>query len=231
MSRVPTGWLVTLLCLWPPVADMAQPQLGSDMVEKTPTRFASRNPRYRIQPSDVIEILFRFTPEYNQLVTVQPDGFIPLQSVGEMKVAGMTVGEASQAIVESYSPTLHEPVVTLILKEFTKPFFVVGGEVAKPGKFDLHGDVTLSDSIAMAGGFNPGAKTSEVLLFRRISREMAEVKKINLKRTLEKGRLEEDVVLQPGDSVYVSRSKVAKIDRFMQVTRLGMYFNPLPWRF
>ena len=99
-----------------------------------------------------------------------------------------------------------------------------------PGRFDLRGEVTVSDAIAIAGGFNPGAKSSELLLFRRISREVAEVKRINLKRTIQEGKLEEDIVLQPGDSIYVPKSRVGKIERFMQVSRLGVYF-PLPSRF
>ncbi|HEV2688967.1 MAG TPA: hypothetical protein VGV35_10440 [Bryobacteraceae bacterium] len=35
----------------------------------------SRNERYRLQPSDIIAVAFRFTPEFNQTLTVQPDGF------------------------------------------------------------------------------------------------------------------------------------------------------------
>jgi polysaccharide export outer membrane protein len=204
---------------------------GAETPGREPTKFASRSPRYRIEPGDVIELFFRFTPEYNQVVTVQPDGFIPLQAGGEMKVSGLTVNEAREAILERYTKTLHEPVVTLILKEFSKPFFVVGGEVARPGRFDLRGDVTMSDAIAIAGGFNLGAKTSEVLLFRRVSREMAEVKRVNLREILEKGMLAEDMVLQPGDSVYVPRSKVGRVERFMNISKLGLYFNPIPWRF
>ncbi|MCP5114958.1 MAG: hypothetical protein GY953_29360, partial [bacterium] len=37
-------------------------------------QFAERNPRYRVALSDELEISFRFTPEFNQKVTVQPDG-------------------------------------------------------------------------------------------------------------------------------------------------------------
>jgi len=88
----------------------------------------------------------------------------------------------------------------------------------------------MSDAIAMAGGVNNVAKTSDVLLFRRVSSEMAEVKRVNLKDILEKGALSEDVVLRPGDSVYVPRSKLGKVDRFMQITRMGLYF-PIPARF
>ena len=197
------------------------------MEQTPPPGFALRSPRYRIEPSDMIEILFRFTPEFNQVVTVQPDGFIPLQAAGELQVAGMIVDEVPKAIADRYSTLLRAPVVTVILKEFHKPYFIVGGAVAKPGRFDLRGEVTMTDAIAIAGGFNPGAKPSEALLFRRVSRDLAEVKRINLKNTFN-GRLREDVVLQPRDSVYVPESKFGKIQRFMQISGLGLLFNPIP---
>jgi polysaccharide export outer membrane protein len=202
--------------------------LNASADEKTAGQpFASRTPRYRLQTSDVVEIQFRFTPEFNQTVTVQPDGFVPLQAAGEVKIQDLSLEEATQAIAAKYKGMLHEPAITLALKDFNKPYFVVGGEVTRPGKFDLRGELTLSDAVAMAGGFTPNAKLDQVFLLRRVSPEMAEVKKLSLKNLLAKGKLEEDIRLQPGDGVYVSKSVMGKIDRFMAVTRLGVFF-PLP---
>ena len=66
-----------------------------------------------------------------------------------------------------------------------------------------------------------------MLLFRRVSRQWVEVKKINVKQILQQAHMREDILLRTGDSIYISRSKLGKIDRFMEVTRLGLYFNPL----
>jgi len=189
----------------------------------------SRNERYRLQPSDIMDVAFRFTPEFNQTVTVQPDGFISLEVAGDLKVAGLTLAEARQAILQKCQGTLHDPTVNLTLTEFSKPYFVVNGQVQHPGKFELRGGLTLTDAIAVAGGFNPGARDSEVLLFRRVSPELAEVKKIDLKQILRNGKIQEDVELQPSDSIYVSKSLIGKLERFMAVSKLGMYFNPLPF--
>ena len=189
--------------------------------------FASRVPRYRIQTSDVLDLQFRFTPEFNQTVTVQPDGFVSLQAAHELKVQDLTVEEAAAAVAARYTGILHEPAVTVLLKDFNKPYFVVGGEVTHPGKFDLRGAITLTDAVAMAGGFTLNAKQDQVLLFRRVSPETAEVKKVSLKQVLGKGNLIEDIRLQPGDGLYVAKSALGKIDRFMAVTRLGVFF-PIP---
>ena len=186
--------------------------------------FSSRTPRYRLQTSDVIEAQFKFTPEFTQTLTLQPDGFVPLQIVGELKLQGLTLEEARAAIVAKYAGVLHEPAVTLTLKDFNKPYVIVGGEVSKPGKLDLRGELTLTDAVSMAGGFTQNAKQDQVLLFRRVNPELMEVKRINVKNILGKGLLDEDIRLMPGDAVYASKSTLAKFDHFMAVTRLGFYF-------
>ena len=198
-------------------------------VQAADPQYSSRTPRYRLQTSDVLEIQFNFTPEFTQTVTLQPDGFVPLQIAGELKLQDLTLEEARAAIAAKYAGILHEPAITLTLKEFNKPFVIVGGEVAKPGKLDLRGHLTLTDAVTMAGGFTPGARQDQVLLFRRINPEMVEVKRINVRDILGKGRLAEDIRLLPGDAVYASKSNMAKFDRFMAVSRLGFFF-PLSFR-
>ena len=199
------------------------------MAADTPSQFSSRTPRYRLQTSDVVEIQFKFTPEFTQTVTLQPDGFVPLQIAGEIRLQDLTLEEARTAIVAKYAGILHQPAITLTLKEFNKPFVIVGGEVSKPGKLDLRGDLSLTDAVTMAGGFTANAKQNQVLLFRRVNPEMVEVKRINVGDILGKGKFAEDIRLLPGDAIYASKSNLAKFDRFMAVSRLGFFF-PLSFR-
>src|ERR1044072_7179906 len=77
--------------------------------------------RYRLQPGDVLEIQYRYSPEFNQTVTVQPDGYITLEIGGDLKVAGFTVEKTKQAILRQASTRLQDPVATLLLKEFQAP--------------------------------------------------------------------------------------------------------------
>jgi polysaccharide export outer membrane protein len=190
--------------------------------------FQERYPRYRIRPGDVMELSFPFTPEFNQSVTVQPDGYINLRGVGDLRVQDKTTTEVVTALNTAYRGVLREPDISVKLIEFEKPYFIVGGEVAHPGKFDLRGDTTVSQAVAIAGGFSDRAKSSEVVLFRRVSDNWAEVRKVNLKRMLNKQDLAEDLHLRPGDMLLVPRSSLSKITRFIPVPSLGMYFNPLP---
>jgi protein involved in polysaccharide export with SLBB domain len=43
-----------------------------------------------LTPSDVLELRFPYVPEFDQTVTVQPDGYVSLRVVGDLRVAGRT---------------------------------------------------------------------------------------------------------------------------------------------
>src|SRR5437016_9986984 len=122
------------------------------------------------------------------------------------------------------SKILRDPTITVELKDFEKPYFVVGGEVAKPGKYDLRGDTTVVEAITIAGGVSEKSKTSKVLLFRRVSDDWVEVKEVDMKRMLHEQDLSEDLHLHPGDMILVPKSVFAKITRFIPVPTLGRYF-------
>ncbi len=182
--------------------------------------------RYRLQPGDVLEIQYRYSPEFNQTVTVQPDGYITLEVGGDLKVAGMTVDQTRQAILKKASTRLQDPIATIILKEFQKPYFVVAGEVAQPGKIEMRERVTAIQAIMLAGGMKESAKSSQVVVFRKINSDIAEVKLLNLKTIRRTSDLENDLTLQPGDMVFVPRDKISKIERFMRLASVAAFMAP-----
>lgn len=203
--------------------------LCGTLVAQQTRGFADRDPRYRLQPNDVVEIQYRYTPEYNQTVNVQPDGFVTLQLVGDVKVDGLTLEQARAAIRNQASTRLRDPELSIILRDFEKPHFTVGGEVEKPGRFEMHGNVTAVEAIAMAGGFKTlSAKHSQVVLFRRAGGETAETRILNMKEIMYAPRMEEDITLRPGDMLLVPQNKLSKVERFIRLANLGVYWNPLP---
>jgi polysaccharide export outer membrane protein len=180
-----------------------------------------RDQPYRIQPSDVVEVQYRYTPEMNQSITVRPDGCIGLTLLGEVKIAGLTVEEAKAAILELAKTRLRDPQITLLLKDFVKPYFVVNGEVGRPGQIELRGRVTALQAIAMAGGFRNTAKQSQVILFRRISQDMAETKVLDLKKEMKGIDLAEDIEIRPGDMLLVRQNVTSKIEQFVHWANIG----------
>lgn len=189
--------------------------------------FSEHDPRYRLQPSDVLEVHYRYTPEFDQSVTVQPDGFVTLQIVGDLKLQGLTLDEVKALLVEKASQRLKEPEITLTLKDFEKPYFVVGGEVGTPGRFEMRGSVTALQAIAMAGGFKNSSKHSQVVLFRRVGPDLAKTEILNLKAAMTASASEPNIALRPGDMLIVPQNRVSKIERYVKWGNFGAYINPL----
>jgi polysaccharide biosynthesis/export protein len=183
-----------------------------------------RNPLYRIQRDDVLSLSFPLSPEFNQTVTVQPDGYVNLQGVGVLYIQNMTVPEVVEAIKQAYAKMLHDPIIDLNLTDFQRPFFVVFGQVTKPGQYDLRYDTTVSEAIAIAGGFTPQAKT-QVLLYHRVSDGWVEVRKLNLKDILHGKNVNEDTEMQAGDMIFVPEKFITNFRKYVPYS-IGVYTDP-----
>src|SRR5438046_8366584 len=98
--------LVLSICLFCfPAAALAQNQ-------RPPRLTTVTEERYRLQPGDVLEVQFRYSPEFNQTITVQPDGYISLEISGDIKVAGMTVEQTRNAILSRAAKRLRDPMAS-----------------------------------------------------------------------------------------------------------------------
>jgi polysaccharide biosynthesis/export protein len=183
-----------------------------------------RYPRYHVTRSDVLSLSFPLSPEFNRQVTVQPDGYINLQSTSSVYVQGMTLPEIITALKKAYAGVLRDPIIDVDLADFQKPFFIVGGQVTKPGQYELRHDTTVSQAIAMAGGLGSGGKT-QIFLYRRSSLEWVEVKKLNLKDIYHGRNVNEDAQLQPGDTIFVPEKFITIFRKYIPYS-VGTSFNP-----
>ncbi|MBZ5693757.1 MAG: polysaccharide export protein [Acidobacteriia bacterium] len=193
-----------------------------------PTDLHRRDARYRLCASDMIALAFPLTPEFDQTVSVQPDGFVSLAGAGDVHIEGLTTQESAEAIRTAYSKILHEPIVSVELKDFNKPYFTVTGQVNRPGKYDLRGETSATEAVATAGGFNDAARHSQVLLFRRLNNDWYEVKSLNLKRILQGHDVNEDVEIRPGDMLFVPQNFISKVRRFIPSSGVGAYYQLHP---
>jgi polysaccharide biosynthesis/export protein len=186
----------------------------------------TRNSRYEIRSGDSFDINFELSPEFNQSgITVQPDGFVTLRGVGDVQVDGQTVPQLTQTLRTAYGKILNNPIITVELKDFEKPYFVADGQLGHPGKYDLRGKVTLTEAIAMAGGFTDASKHSQVLLFRRVDDRWTEAKIFNVKQMEKTGNLAEDPFLRPGDMLFVPKNTFSKFSHFIPTASLGTFWD------
>lgn len=197
---------------------------GADGQEKLPLG-GIRDPLYRLHPSDVVEIDFVVAPEFNQTLTIQPDGYVMLKDAGMVEVQGLDMEEFGEAVQKAYRGYLHDPQVAVVLKEFERPYFIVGGEVGKPGKYELRSDTTVAEAVQIAGGLTQQSKHSQVVVFRWVNDDLMEARLLDLKKMLKERTLKEDAHLRAGDMVFVPQNTISKITRFLTKPAVGMYMN------
>lgn len=184
-----------------------------------------RGAQYRLRQGDVIELTFQLCPEFNQDLTVQPDGQISLRGVPAINVEGQSLSEVTASVTTAYSSIMREPVVAVALKDFEKPYFIAAGEVNKPGKYDLRSSLTVTEALAIAGGFDQNAKHSQVVLFRPVGEERFAARIVDIKRIAADRDLNQDLRMLPGDVLYVPKSKLSSIRPFLPGT--NVFLNPL----
>lgn len=226
------GWAAGLLLLTGMLMgqEMAQTAVNNataatptaDTQSSTP-QLQQRDQRYHLAAGDTFDVSFELSPEFNQTLTVQPDGYVTLKAVGDIKVIDQTVPQLTQTLRTAYSKILNDPMIAVVLKDFEKPYFFADGQVARPGKYEMRGTVTLAEAVAIAGGFTENAKHSQVLLFRRVDEQWVSAKIFNMKAMEKSGNLHEDPTLHPGDLVVVPKNALSKIRPFLPSTGMGAY--------
>jgi polysaccharide export outer membrane protein len=184
-----------------------------------------RDRRYRLQPTDRLELAYRYTPEYNESLTIQPDGFVSIKLIGDLKLEGLTLDEARTTILSGLKTRLNDPEITVTLQDFVHPSYTVAGLVGSPGRYEIHGRVNAIEAIAIAGGFKDSAKHSQVILFRRVSPDMAQTHILNLKKLMDPSHphLEEGVDIEAGDLLVVPKNRVSKIADYVHWVSVGSY--------
>jgi polysaccharide export outer membrane protein len=178
--------------------------------------WSEEEPPYRLFPGDVLTVEVPAAPELNRTVTVQADGRISLPLLAPQMVADRSILDAEAIVSQAYSSQLLRPQVTIDVKTPTPLKVFVGGEVDKPGVYDMPGDINALQAIIMAGGFKPTGKRSEVVVIRRGADGRAMLRTVNLITGLTNPARTTLVPLRRFDIVYVPRTGIADIDLFVQ---------------
>jgi protein involved in polysaccharide export with SLBB domain len=172
-------------------------------------------PEYQIRPGDELDIKFFYNPDLNESIKVRPDGRISLQLVGEIVAAGLTPGKLSQLLIQKYSHELQQPAITVIVKNFTGQQIYIGGEVEKEGPVEYTPGITVLQAIIKAGGFKETAKHEDIIIIRRTKGDEMRPYHVNLDQAY-RDPYSADMWLRPDDVVFVSKTTIAQLDKFVQ---------------
>ncbi len=170
---------------------------------------------YTIQPGDDLDIKFFYNPELNETIVVRPDGMISMQLIDEIMAAGLKPAELDNKLTDLYSRELRKPVLTVIVRSFTRQRVYVGGEVGAPGLIVLPAGMTALQAIFQSGGFKETADAAETLIIRKGADEKPVPVRINLAAVMgaDGGS---DFELLPDDILYVPKSAIANVNKFIE---------------
>jgi polysaccharide export outer membrane protein len=160
------------------------------------------DPSYVIGPNDVLEIHVWKEPDFSRKLLVRPDGQITLPLIGDIQASGKTTAGLNAIIHERLKNYIDNPEVTVILVESHSKNFYIIGKVNQPGTYPLNQSMTVLQALSVAGGLAEWADKDSIRIIRR-SNGKEEIIRFNYKKVISGKNMEQNVLLQPGDTIIV----------------------------
>jgi len=197
----------------PPPGMASLPQTRGKSYDYT-TWLVGQGP-YTLGRDDVIRIQVRNQPDFSGEFIVGPDGYIQYNYLGDVPILGMTKYEVEQLLSKLLEDYIRVPAVEVVILGYNSKAVYLIGEVNRPGKYLMRGDVIKLREAIIAAGLPTG--TAALWRTHIVKPDLAKprVRRVNLKRILYKGRLKDDVDLFPGEIVVVPSTVLSTIDRFL----------------
>ncbi len=151
----------------------------------------------------------------SRLARVTRDGTLRLPLIGAVRVVGLSLDELEREVNSRFSLQVPGVRVSVVLSQQAPRFIYVLGEVDEPGRFELEGPTTVTQAIALAGGWNNGGKLKEIIVFRRDQDWRLMGLRVNLNRGLNprtRGPLAtDDVWLRDSDVVLIPKRPIVHL--------------------
>lgn len=196
-------------------AGLASAPARAEDAPAQPMTYASETPAYRFYPGDEIEVIVFSAPELSRTVIVGPDGRIFLPLIEPVRAADLTAADLHDALVAAYSRQLRAAELSVTPKTYASRQVFVGGEVARPGIYEMPANIDAFQAVALAGGFLPSARRGDVLVLSRSSGQSS-VTEVDLSPRAMRQGFPNAQPLQRYDVVYVPRSAISQVNLFMQ---------------
>jgi len=175
---------------------------------------------YVIGDGDSLNISVWGSPELSLGVVVRPDGKISIPALGEIKASGLTPTELKDILESELSSIVKKPIVTVIVTGMTNYQILVFGNGAPPGIHTLRKETTLLEFLVQLGSLM-NADLEKAYLVRDNQKI-----KIGFSELFVEGDLSQDIVLEPGDILFIP-------DNFeKRIKVVGAVSNPtsIPYR-
>jgi len=209
---------------------------------------ASAESDYHIGKEDLLDIEVWGSPELSKEVAVDRDGAITYGFLGRFEVTNLTPDELSSLLAQKLSQGyVKDPKVSVTVKEYNSKRILVFGEVEKPGMYKIRQEMPVLEMLFLVGGVKSDAKRMTVIRplgdnseklptgmigadvlaqDSRSSEDSSEtVHEVDLIALLSKGDLSQNILIKPGDTVYVASGTGQKFYVLGMVNTPG----PIEW--
>ena len=207
-----------------------EPVNERDLTEQLKKLHTPDTSPYKITPGDQFDITVYEHPELTvRQIIVTPDGFVSAPLIGPVKIGGLSLVEATEALKKQISQYIRKPLVSLIPIRINGYNFTIVGRVNVPGCYPISiGNTRLIDAVALARGLSEG-------LFHGDTVELADLENayisrdgrllpVNFQKALLRGDPLHNIPLKNGDYIYipsVMNSTVALLGQVGKPTYVG----------
>jgi polysaccharide export outer membrane protein len=166
----------------------------------------SSQSNYRIGPGDQLQIFVWKNPDLSTSTPVRPDGKISAPLVQDVQAQGRTPTELAAALKAALSTYIQEPVVTVLVTQFSAPTnsaaIRVIGSAAAAKTIPYRSGITALDVMVDIGGLETFASGNRAQLLRQVNGKYVAYP-LRLADLVKAGDLKANVELQPGDIIRI----------------------------
>jgi len=185
-------------------ATEAKPQVISTTAELPSSQGTAQSSlNYHLQPGDLLTVSVWKEKDLQLDVLVRPDGGLSFPLAGEIRAEGQTVDAVRKAIADRLQRYIPDPVVTVAVKSIGGNRIYVIGKVARPGEFPFARALDVMQALSLAGGATPFAALNEIVILHRDNQGAERVMRFRYSDVARGQKLEQNVVLESGDTVVV----------------------------
>lgn len=168
---------------------------------------------YLLGPGDLLKISVFETNELDTEVRVSSRGYINIPLIGPVKVSNRSTAEVEQDIENRYAADyIHDPHVSIYIKEHLSKQITLVGAVTQPGTYDYVSQKRLLDVLALGGGLKEDAGSFAFLTRRNPKTGKAVDYRIDIEELVKNGNMRFNYVVQGGDVIFIPESGKCFID-------------------
>jgi polysaccharide biosynthesis/export protein len=158
-------------------------------------------PEYVIGPEDSLHVAVWKEPDLTATLPVRPDGKISLPLLNDVQASGLTPQQLAASLTEKLRKYIADPHVTVVVSQINSKRIYIVGEVSHTGATPMLPNMTVLQALSSAG-LNQFSNTKKIYVLR-IENGKQQKLPVDYKRLVKGEKIEQNYLLQPGDTIVV----------------------------